>query len=208
MTGLGAASMDSHASAPDVYRASLSIDSASASSASSAINTPRAAEDREAMLSGAGRPNSLGGAGGGVPNTPRPDLLMKAGAGAKDAAGGGRGGAPDLFAVPELVGEQRARGGRALFVGGGRGAEASSGEGPRPVGAIGEPMSNREGADVGASEADGLFTPMREGKEGYGVGKEAEDGGVGAHGPGRPGSAQLQRGHLFRCAHLISSHLI
>lgn len=93
-----------------------------------------------------------GGGGGGVPNTPRPDLSMKAAAAAKDGAGAGRGNAPDLFAVPEVVGEQRARGGRAHFVGASGGWEAE-----------------KEGWGVRAAEAgNGLLTPMREALEGVG----------------------------------------
>ena len=145
------------------------------------------------------RPSGIGVAGGGVPNTPRPDLSMKLGAGAKDAAGGGRGGATDLFAVPELVGEQRARGGRAHFVGSGRGGEGSSGEGLRPVRAIEELESKIEGGDGGGPEADGLFTPMRQGNEGYRAGEEAEDGGVGSHGRAPPGAAALLKRGDLRC---------
>ena len=86
----------------------MSNDSVSVSSASSAINSPRQTrEDRDTV----GRTSSGGGGGagglGGVPHTPRPDMASKV---VLREGVGGRAGAADLFAVPEVVGEQRSRG--------------------------------------------------------------------------------------------------
>lgn len=119
------------------------------------------------------------GGGVAVPNTPRPDLTTKPAAAAKDG-GAGRPGAPDLFAVPEVVGEQRARGGRARFLGAGHGKEGGKDSG----GACG-------------AAVDDLITPMREGFPSV----EGEDPGDEAGGDAGPATASLhkfKRNDLFR----------